>query len=67
MTAKDGAIKPERGAKQRFGGSVLLFVGFLDAAMALKTGEGAGWFDYALIACGALLLVAGAWAGSRRG
>ncbi|MFQ5354523.1 MAG: hypothetical protein ACE5DR_06200 [Thermodesulfobacteriota bacterium] len=51
--------KRAKGVGCRFFGSVLVFTGLLGSMVSLKTGIGAGYFDYMLLISGAALLLVG--------
>lgn len=57
----DEAISAKRakGVGCRFFGSILVFTGLLGFMVTLKTDLSTGYFDYALLCSGAVLLLAG--------
>lgn len=54
---QDTPQSSQTGGARRFAGSVLLSIGALDTVFSIRSGNGADWLDYALIAAGAGLLI----------
>lgn len=55
--AQDNSQTTLTGGLRRFAGSVLISIGALDTVFALRSGNGADWLDYGLVAAGAVLFI----------
>lgn len=63
---QDNTQTKQTGGARRFAGSVLLSIGALDTVFALRSGNGADWLDYGLIAAGVGLLVSAVMHANKR-